>query len=337
MARAELLISLVKAGMRVDRNAVRAAAENIIADEKSKQHNILADRIARALQTTKAIDGSRPSALFLHQPNDKGRQALAEVTAKHRLDDLVLNPQTRSNIDSLVEEQRQANHLKANNLEPRHRIMLIGPPGNGKTSLAEAIAQALAVPFFVIRYDCLIGSYLGETAQRLKQTLDYVKAAPCVLFFDEFDTIGKERGDTNETGEIKRVVSSLLMQVDELPSHTIIIAASNHPELLDRATWRRFQLRLPLPAPTQNELASYLQQQLKQLKGDPGMPPSTLAAKLGEISYAEARDFMLDLRRQEVLSIHKRKLGTILAECLQTWNSRARSSESDKNKTTKGN
>ncbi|MCA8838275.1 MAG: AAA family ATPase, partial [Proteobacteria bacterium] len=245
MARAELLISLVKAGMRVDRNAVRAAAETIIADEKSKQHNILADRIARALQTTKAIDGSRPSAQFLHQPNDKGRQALAEVTAKHRLDDLALNPQTRSNSDSLVEEQRQATHLKSNGLEPRHRIMLIGPPGNGKTTLAEAIAQALAVPFFVIRYDCLIGSYLGETAQRLKQTLDYVKAAPCVLFFDEFDTIGKERGDTNETGEIKRVVSSLLMQVDDLPSHTIIIAASNHPELLDRATWRRFQLRLP--------------------------------------------------------------------------------------------
>jgi len=96
----------------------------------------------------------------------------------------------------------------------------------------------------------MIGSYLGETAARLKRVFDYARTTPCVLFFDEFDAIGKERGDTHETGEIKRVVSSLLMQIDELPSYTIVAAATNHPELLDRAAWRRFQLRLALPRPT---------------------------------------------------------------------------------------
>src|SRR3712207_6872521 len=95
----------------------------------------------------------------------------------------------------------------------------------------------------------MIGSYLGETAGRLKRVFEYARTTPCVLFFDEFDTIGKERGDVHETGEIKRVVSSLLLQIDALPSYVTVVVASNHPELLDRAVWRRFQLRLYLPPP----------------------------------------------------------------------------------------
>ena len=107
---------------------------------------------------------------------------------------------------------------------------MVGSPGNGKTSLAEAIATELMVPFIVIRYETLIGSYLGETANRLKQIIDYAKTQRCVLFLDEFETVGKERGDTHETGEIKRVVSSLLLQFDDLPDYVVVIAASNHPE-----------------------------------------------------------------------------------------------------------
>ena len=110
------------------------------------------------------------------------------------------------------------------------------------TSLAEAIAEKLMLPFLTVRYENIIGSYLGETASRLVKLFDYVKTQSCVLFFDEFETIGKERGDTNETGEIKRVVSSLLMQMDNLPSYVIVIAATNHDVLLDKATWRRFQI-----------------------------------------------------------------------------------------------
>ena len=101
----------------------------------------------------------------------------------------------------------------------------------------------------------MISSYLGETASRLKRIADYAKTTPCVLFFDEFDAIGKERGDIHETGEIKRVVSTLLMQIDELPSYTLVAAATNHPELLDRAAWRRFQVRVQLKLPNHKELA----------------------------------------------------------------------------------
>src|SRR5258705_5103426 len=125
--------------------------------------------------------------------------------------------------------------------------------------LAEVNAERAGVSLFIVRYEELIGSYLGETATRLKRVFDYARTTPCLLFFDEFDAIGKERGDVHETGEIKRVVTSLLMQIDELPSYTIVAAATNHPELLDRAAWRRFQVRINLPLPTQKELASYIE------------------------------------------------------------------------------
>ena len=156
----------------------------------------------------------------------------------------------------LIEEQQRASLLRSHSFEPRHRVLLVGPPGNGKTSLAEAIAESLAVPLFIVRYEAMIGSFLGETAGRLKRVFDYARTTPCVLFFDEFDAVGKERGDTHETGEIKRVVTSLLMQIDELPSYVVVIAATNHAELLDRAVWRRFELRLSLPAPTEKQLAA---------------------------------------------------------------------------------
>lgn len=123
--------------------------------------------------------------------------------------------------------------------------------------MAEAIAEALMVPLLTVRYESIIGSYLGETASRLSKLFEYAKTRECVLFFDEFETLGKERGDVHETGEIKRVVSSLLMQIDALPSYVIAIAATNHDTLLDKAAWRRFQIRLEIPKPTRSSLEEY--------------------------------------------------------------------------------
>ena len=151
------------------------------------------------------------------------------------MSDLVLPEFVRKLCDDLVEEQLRADLLRSYGLELRHKILLVGAPGNGKTSLAEAIAESLMIPFLTIRYEQLIGSYLGETASRLGQLFDYARTRPCVLFFDEFETLGKERGDTHETGEIKRVVSSLLLQIDSLPSYVVVIAATNHDDLLDKA------------------------------------------------------------------------------------------------------
>ena len=256
MARSDLLISLVRAAAAGDRETVRSTAEALAADERAKKHHILADRLQRALSTVPVT----PPPLTMSPPSSSasGREAIIEIQPRARLDDLLLPLPARENARQLIEEHVRADVLRAHGYEPRHRVLLSGPPGNGKTSLAEAIAEALALPFFVVRYDALIGSYLGETNARLRRLFDYVRTQPSVLFFDEFDAIGKERGDTHETGEIKRVVSFLLMQLDQLPSYVVVIAATNHAELLDRAVWRRFQLRLALPAPDRRDLEAFL-------------------------------------------------------------------------------
>ena len=184
---------------------------------------------------------------------------LQEVAVHRTFNDLILPDTVRNITDSFIEEQYRSDILRTYGLEPRHKVMLVGEPGTGKTSYAEALSDKLMLPLYVVRYDALIGSYLGETAMRLRQLFDFVSTRKCVLFFDEFDTIGKERGDTQELGEIKRVVSSLLLMTDSLPSYNIVLAASNHPELLDRAVWRRFQIRLELPMPDVKQIEQYLQ------------------------------------------------------------------------------
>ena len=152
-----------------------------------------------------------------------------EIAPVRTLDDLVLPKDVVAACRQLLEEHRRADLLRAHNLEPRHRLLLTGPPGNGKTSLAEALAAGLAVPLLSVRCESVIASYLGETSVRLAKLFDQVRTHRCVLFFDEFDVVGKERGDIHETGEIKRVVSSLLLQVDELPSHVVAVAATQSP------------------------------------------------------------------------------------------------------------
>lgn len=333
MARSDLILALVRAGTVGDRHAVRTAAEAIIAEERAKQHNILADRLTGALQ----VNGSHSRAVYsTNTPTAKGRDFIAEIAPRRQLEDLILPDTVKRAALQLIEEQRRADLLRAHGLEPRHRVLLVGQPGTGKTSMAEAIAEALAVPLFVVRYEAMIGSYLGETAARLKRIFEYARTTPCVLFFDEFDAIGKERGDIHETGEIKRVVTSLLMQVDDLPSYTIVTAATNHPELLDRASWRRFQLRLSLPLPTQRDLAQYIDSFGKRLQQKLGYPPATLAKRLGKISYGEVEQFCLDIQRRYVLSLGEMPLKTIVSDQLGIWETRAESKNYNMEGTTDG-
>ena len=305
---------------------MRSTIETIIAEEKSKQHMILADRLTRAMQTNgNGMNKHPPVSENAH----KGREFIAELTARRELGNMVLSGTCRTAVDQLIEEQQRSSLLRAHGLDPRHRLLLVGPPGNGKTSLAEAIAESLAVPFFVVRYEAMIGSYLGETAGRLKRVFDYVRTTPCVLFFDEFDAVGKERGDIHETGEIKRVVTSLLMHVDELPSYVVVIAATNHSELLDRAVWRRFQLRLGLPAPSAKELTEYFNRFLASFDQRPGITAPTITKRLGAISYAEAEEFTLDVRRRDVMTMKERPLKNTIEEQLRLWQERVQPIRSD--------
>src|SRR5262245_30660848 len=226
MARADLLVNLVKAGIAGDTQGARTVAEAIIAEERSKQHTVLAERLDQVVR-----HGMRQRSVGHTAERHPAKELLYDLVPERRLEDLVLPAAVQRACRQLIAEQQKASVLRAQGLSPRHRVLLVGPPGNGKTSLAEGLAYALAVPFLVVRYDAIVASFLGETASRLRRVFEYARTIPCVLFFDEFDAVGKERGDTHETGEIKRVVASLLMQMDDLPSSTVVVAASNHPEL----------------------------------------------------------------------------------------------------------
>jgi SpoVK/Ycf46/Vps4 family AAA+-type ATPase len=329
MARSDLLVSLVKAGSSGDRRSFRSAAEAIIAEERSKQHAVLADRLTSAIQSNGNGHGNimRGGLQTVASELHRGRDFISEVVPRRRLDDLILPLLAKQTVSELIEEQQRADLLRAHGIEPRSRILFVGPPGTGKTTLAEAIAEAISVPLFVVRYESMIGSYLGETASRLKRIADYAKTTPCVLFFDEFDAIGKERGDIHETGEIKRVVSTLLMQIDELPSYTLVAAATNHPELLDRAAWRRFQVRVQLKLPNQKELAEYLGSFLGRFNEPIGISSTAIAKGLGRVSYADAEQFCLDVRRRQILSIGESSLRQIVAEQLRIWGSESRAQQ----------
>jgi len=325
MARSDLLVALVKAGTTGDKKLARTSAEALIADERVKQHHVLANRLAGVLSANGNGNGTHShSSSASESAGPVTRDLFIDLVPKRRMEEMLLPSVTRSACEALIEEQQRADVLRSHGLEPRHRILLVGPPGNGKTSLAEAIAEALSVPFLVVRYESVIGSFLGETASRLRKVFDYARTTPCVLFFDEFDVVGKERGDIHETGEIKRVVSSLLLQIDDLPSWTVVTAATNHPELLDRAVWRRFQLRLDLPAPDAMELAEFIRRFFheRDLPGSLGRTPEELACALLGMSLAETEDFCTTILRRYALSLGMGQPSEIVESELKQWRAR---------------
>lgn len=317
MARSDLLLELVEAERRGDRDRFKILVEAVIAEERANQHHLLADRLSELITTLGTSKPRDDHAVAM-------RDLVQEIVPDRKMEDLELAPVTRRIITELIEEQRRADLLRSYGIEPRNRLLLSGPPGNGKTSVAEAIASELMLPFYVIRYEGVVSSFLGETAARLDNAFEFVRTRRCVLFFDELDTIAKERSDEHETGEIKRVVSTLLLQIDRLPAHVILIGATNHSELLDRAAWRRFQVRGELRPPSRAQAAEYLARLAGRLGGDLGYAPRTIADKLAGASFAELEEFALDIRRRAVLEMPDPDLRRIVKERLEHRQARAR-------------
>lgn len=323
MARADLIVELVKYAVSGNKGMIKKVTEAIIAEERDKQHTILADRIQNELQKSNVDDNkgkmSNGGALPLVMKEIRAESFITEREPQRTLSSLILPSEVQFNCQQLIEEQFRVDLIRSYGVEPRNRILLIGPPGNGKTCLAEAIAEALMEPFYVVKYDAIVGAYLGETANRLKKLMDFVSTRKCVLFFDEFETIGKERGDLHETGEIKRVVSSLLMKIDQLPSYVTIIGATNHPELLDRAVWRRFQMRLYLPQPTRANIILWLEKFQQEHRIRFAYSTETIAKKLYGCSYAEVEEFGMQVLRSYVMHLPDSNMQKIVSTLLRNW------------------
>ena len=330
MARADLLLKLVQAGSRGEQAQFRKTVEALAAEERAKKHTILADRLLAQMQANGyRLDRSASP------PTTRAGPLVTEVTPARDLEDMILSAEVETTLREMIEEQDRADILRSYNLEPRNRVLLVGPPGNGKTTLAEAIASALNYPLMVVRYEAIIGSYLGETAQRIGQVFEHARSRHCVLFFDEFDSVGKERGDLHETGEIKRVVSSLLLQIDALPTYVVVVTASNHPELLDRAAWRRFQIRLELPMPKQVQIEEWFERFENRTGHSLGLSPRCLAQRLRGLSFAEVEDFGTDVLRRIVLGQPDADSKNIVEQRLRQWKKRFTLNQSNGEKVTR--
>ena len=321
MARADLILELIKFGLTKDYTNFKKAAEALCAEERTKQHKVLANKIQDLLSLDRKKTFEINSVNFLSKSEQFETNLFWEKFPQKSIDRIILPDSVKDVCQGMIEEQLRAELLQSYGVEPRNKLLLIGPPGNGKTSLAEAIAEALMVPLLTIRYESIVGAYLGETAQKLSRLFEIIKTKKCVVFFDEFETLGKDRGDAHETGEIKRVVSSLLLQIDSLPSYVVAIAATNHDSLLDKAAWRRFQIKVNLPKPTKKNLEEFFYQFQKERDFDFGVLPSTLANKTLGLSYAEAEELALEIYRQYILNFNQINKKEVVNKVIGLWQS----------------
>jgi SpoVK/Ycf46/Vps4 family AAA+-type ATPase len=222
-------------------------------------------------------------------PRDLDRDApLVEVRQPERTrDEIVLSAELQRKLDRIESEYRARDTLARHGLAVKSRILFVGPPGCGKTLCAEILAADLGMTLLYARFDGIVSSYLGETASNLRRLFAYAQQAAGVLFFDEFDALGKRREDPNEVGELKRVVSSFLQLLDSYPRENLVVAATNHEGLLDEALWRRFDEILFFGKPTVGQLVALMTLRLRHMrKRDANL--TALANEMFGFTFADA-------------------------------------------------
>jgi SpoVK/Ycf46/Vps4 family AAA+-type ATPase len=215
----------------------------VAAAEAQQGHENLAIEIRKLVEKAKLRANQRKAgSVIVHvaHPHGEAAELLEPIHPNLKVKDLILPNALRERVLRILQEQQHLSRLKEHNLRPRQRLLFTGPPGCGKTMTASALASELGLPLFVVRLDSLISKYLGESLTKLRLIFDAVNQSRAVYLFDEFDSIGYTRHATGEVGEMRRVLNAFLMFIERLTSASLIIAATNHGERLDKALYRRF-------------------------------------------------------------------------------------------------
>jgi SpoVK/Ycf46/Vps4 family AAA+-type ATPase len=278
-----LIKQMLSSHQRGDENAFREAASEVIAEERRRHHGLLAEelqQIMRATSTPVAFSSLKPL------PKAKDDADLVElVNPRRTLQGQVLRPDVRDRLAEILEEHRRASVLHAHGLSPARSLLFVGPPGTGKSSTAESLASELGVPLARVNLPAVVSSLLGETSRNLAAIFDSSRSEPWVLLFDEFDALGRERSDATEHGELKRVVTTFLQLLDHYAGPAVVIAATNHPAMLDDAVWRRFDDVIGFKLPTLRETEKLVRRLFRRVQLGPA--PREVAQRLRRWSQAD--------------------------------------------------
>jgi SpoVK/Ycf46/Vps4 family AAA+-type ATPase len=302
MADSRLLRRIVRAVAAGDIPSLQAIAEDVILAERQKQHHMLANELQQLLLGGRAAKSqSNVSSVDLPHDKERGLALLETREVIRRLDDLILNEDLRHGLRSFVDEHMKEELLRSYGLTPSTKMLFYGPPGCGKTASAEAIAGELGLPLFVVRLDSVISSFLGETAANLRRVFDFLARYRCIALFDEFDGLAKERADESDHGELKRVVNAVLQMMDGYHGRSIIIAATNHEQILDTAIWRRFDEALLFPLPNTRQLRSLIERRIRSIPRSADLLPPKLPPVFSGMSFADAERVIVRATKEMIL------------------------------------
>lgn len=288
MASAEQIKALLKSHINGDESHFLSVAMQVAAHEAKLGHGKLAEELRDMVDAAKARSprGEPNKLVHLSKPRGELANLLSVSYPATRLVDMVLDHDVETQLQRIVKEQRLFAKIREHGLSPRRKLLLIGRPGSGKTMTASALAGELGIPLFLVRLDALITKFMGETAAKLRQVFDSIAEVRGVYFFDEFDAIGSQRGLANDVGEIRRVLNSFLQMIEHDHSNSLIIAATNHPEILDYALFRRFDDVIEYKLPGEEQVATLLSRRLGGFKSKK-FNMSRVVNEAGLLSYAE--------------------------------------------------
>lgn len=288
---AEQIKTLIKSFSEGDESRFYATAMQIAASEAKKGHIAFAEELKKLIDKAKrehpvtALVNERP--IPIASPRGELSDLLEVFYPKVKLSDMILSPQVFEALQRIIIEQRKYDLLRRHDLHPRRKLLLIGKPGCGKTKTAQALAGELGLALFIVRLDGLITKYMGESITKLRLIFNAMSNTRGVYLFDEFDSIGSNRSYGNDVGEIKRVLNSFLLNIERDDSESVIVAATNLPEALDSALFRRFDDIINYPLPGQAELRATFEKHLKGFKFSEELEMDSLVEHAVGLSYAD--------------------------------------------------
>jgi SpoVK/Ycf46/Vps4 family AAA+-type ATPase len=256
-------LDVLDAISRRDFKSVEKIYQKVAAEERKRKHYKISHQILDALEVAFSGVGFEDQVGTVSAPASKfltAKPSLLNEVDLDRLSPIQLNKSNLKTVNEFVNEWKHEGVLRDAGLSPRKSFLVYGPPGCGKSHLAKFISKSLNMRLFTVRFDSLISSFLGETGSNLKEVFQFAENNRCCIFLDEIDAIGKLRDDTNELGELKRVVITLLQNLDNTNGRSIFIAATNHPHMLDPALWRRFEVVTKLDPPDDKQRVKIIEE-----------------------------------------------------------------------------